>query len=144
MYLPATDDAPTQQGESTRLPAIEAGDERGVVLVVEDNAAVRALVTRSIERLGFDVVAAQNGPEARSWIEGREIKFEALVSDIVMPGSSGLDVARVFREHYDLKRIVLMSGYAEDEIGPVEHLPKDIRFVQKPLTSKALAEALTT
>ena len=113
------------------------------MLVVEDNDAVRSLVTRSIERMGFDVVAAANGSEARERIEARGAEFEALVSDIVMPGTSGVEVARIFRSRFVDKRIVLMSGYAEDEIGPIEQLPSDIRFLKKPLTSATLAEALS-
>ena len=60
-----------------------------------------------------------------------------------MPGVGGVEVARLFRARFALKRIVLMSGYAEDEIGPIERLPSDIRFVQKPVTAKMLGEALT-
>ena len=81
--------------------------------------------------------------EARAWIEDRDHSFDALISDIVMPGISGVEVARLFRSRFAHERIVLMSGYAQDEIGPIEELPPDIRFVQKPLTSQMLTRALT-
>ena len=142
VYLPATDEDLTETLSTSIKPRTRIHGNRGLVLVVEDNPAVRALVTRSIERLGFGVVAAQNGAEARRWVEDRTQNFEALVSDVVMPGTSGVEVARIFRSRFADKRIVLMSGYAEEEIGPMEGMPSDIRFAQKPLTSQMLSEAL--
>ncbi len=142
VFLPATNATLSTPHAASPPPTASRGGERGRVLVVEDNEAVRALVTRSIERLGFDVVAAANGFAARELIEDRSMHFDALVSDIVMPGTSGVEVARLFRDRFVHERIVLMSGYAEDEIGPIEKLPGDIRFVQKPLTSATLAMAL--
>ncbi len=142
VFFPSTDAEVTLTNSEPR-PSKPADDRRGTVLVVEDNTSVRDLITRTIERLGFSVIAAQDGDDARRWIEDRDQDFECLVSDIVMPGVSGVEVARLFRARFALKRIVLMSGYAEDEIGPIERLPSDIRFVQKPVTAKMLGEALT-
>ncbi len=142
VFLPATE-AELTPGTSEPAHTRAIDGRLRTVIVVEDNASVRELVTRTLERLGFRVVAARNGPEARARIEDREQTFEALVSDIVMPGLSGVEVARLFRARFAKKRIVLMSGYAQDEIGPIERLPSDIRFVQKPLTAKRLSEALT-
>ncbi|GEM_PF-3776746 len=143
VFLPATDAEITGTVRDDRRGARPVGPGLGSVLVVEDNPSVRALVTRAIERLGFQVVAAQDGVEARDWIEDRDQDFEALVSDIVMPNVSGIEVARLFRARFARRRIVLMSGYAEDEIGPIEQLPSDVRFVQKPVTAKTLGDALT-
>jgi two-component system cell cycle sensor histidine kinase/response regulator CckA len=141
VFLPGTDAELTRpMPEPRRTHTIDG--RRRTVLVVEDNDSVRALVTRTLVRLGFEVVAAQDGHEAQAWIEDRERDFEALISDIVMPGRSGVEVARLFRARFARRRIVLMSGYAEDEIGPIERLPSDIRFVQKPITAKILGEAL--
>ena len=61
-----------------------------------------------------------------------------------MPGSSGIEVARIFRRHFPKARIVLMSGYTEDEIGPIDQFPSDVRFVSKPLSARMLGNALTT
>ncbi|MEM9177266.1 MAG: PAS domain S-box protein [Myxococcota bacterium] len=141
VFLPATD-AELSLPTTSRTATKTVDGRMRSVLVVEDNAAVRELVTRTIERLGFSVVAAPDGNVARAWIEEGDREFEALVSDIVMPGISGVEVARLFRARFARKRIVLMSGYAEDEIGPLERLPSDIRFVQKPVTAKMLGEAL--
>ncbi|MBB83574.1 MAG: hypothetical protein CL931_07160, partial [Deltaproteobacteria bacterium] len=141
VFFPSTD-AEVTLPDSEPRPSKPADDRRGTVLVVEDNTSVRDLITRTIERLGFSVIAAQDGDDARRWIEDRDQDFECLVSDIVMPGVGGVEVARLFRARFALKRIVLMSGYAEDEIGPIERLPSDIRFVQKPVTAKMLGEVL--
>ncbi|MCR9095415.1 MAG: ATP-binding protein [bacterium] len=141
VFLPWTDAPLTvPETQANAGAAIEGGLR--TVLVVEDNPDVRALVTRTLERLGFSVVAAQDGNEAKAWIEDRDRDFEALISDIVMPGVSGVEVARLFRARFTRQRIILMSGYAEDEIGPIEQLPSDIRFVQKPVTAKVLGDAL--
>ncbi len=141
VFLPSTDAELTRPEALPRRAASVDGHLR-TVLVVEDDASVRALVTRTLERLGFSVVAAQDGREAQRWIEDRERDFEALVSDVVMPGPSGIDVARLFRARFARERIILMSGYAEDEIGPIDQLPSDTRFVRKPITAKLLADAL--
>ena len=142
VFLPSTNAALTSSTPGAPVPRDGSAGDQGVVLVVEDNEAVRALVARTVERLGFEVVEAANGSEAIERIEAPGAEYEALVSDIVMPGASGVELARCFRSRFANRRIVLMSGYAEDEIGPLEALPSDIRFVQKPLTSATLAAAL--
>ena len=145
VFFPETKAELTTHAEVIEEDSLKTrGDKQGTVLIVEDNSAVRLLISTAIERLGFSVVTAENGEEARAYIEESQIDLEALVSDIVIPGPSGIEIARLFRSRFAKKRIILMSGYAEDEIGPRDRLPGDIRFVQKPVSAKEIGRALSS
>ena len=56
----------------------------------------------------------------------------------------GIEVALLFRARFARRRIALTSGYAEDEIGPIEQLPSDVRFVQIPVAAKTLGDAFNS
>jgi len=102
--LPRTDLAPEQ---AANAPALHA--PRGRVLVVDDDDQVRRLTERMLRHAGYDVTAAASGPDALA--VARDTPFDILLTDMVMPGMSGRDLARELgREHPDT-RIIFMSGY---------------------------------
>jgi len=118
-----------------------AGTPRGTVLLVEDDRAVRRVTARMFQRAGFEVVEAGDGAEAISLVEGYEGRIDLVLSDVVMPGMSGREVMeRLQEKHPDLK-IVLTSGYSEEELTP-DVKEKATAFLPKPFSPEALGRLL--
>ena len=90
--------------------------------------------------LGCDTLIASNGKEAREILD-RETGLDLLISDVVMPGESGLDLARAISRTYPNIRIALMSGYTQDEIRTDGSL-EAIAFLAKPVSRAQLQEFL--
>ncbi|MEX0837819.1 MAG: ATP-binding protein [Gemmatimonadota bacterium] len=141
--LPATTDAArVADAQAVRAPA---GRLDGIqVLLVEDQAHLRTVLAKVLTRAGATVATASNGEEAIRVAE--EAPPDIVVSDVVMPLLSGPElVRRLSAERSDLA-IVLMSGYAGDEIVPRELL-ESARFLHKPFAAddlvRAVADALT-
>ena len=114
VYLPITEERPVVDSESvTSLP--NGAGER--IVLVEDEEPVRRLVTRILERAGYDVLALGSGAEALDQIcpDGR---YDLLLTDVVMSGMSGVELAdRLTSQHSELK-VLLMSGYTEEVLFP--------------------------
>ncbi len=106
------------------------------VLVVEDDDAVREGLCKLLALSGYAPVAVASGEEAIALPSGE--LFSLLISDLVLPGIHGGDLVRLLRERWPSLRVILMSGYAEDEA--VRHLAADpgVRFLQKPFDLAAL------
>jgi PAS domain S-box-containing protein len=114
----------------------------GVVLVVEDNPAVRRLTRRILETAGYTVLAAPNAaPALRAVVRWGE-RIDALVTDIVMPGMNGLDLAaRIVEQEPDIG-VVFISGNADGVLGRDAELRAAGTFLAKPFTSDALRRAV--
>jgi DNA-binding response OmpR family regulator len=78
------------------------------ILLVEDNAELCNLIRERLVTSGHQVVVAENGARAFEWM--RQMEFETLISDILMPEKDGLEVIEEFRRCFPAKRIVAMSG----------------------------------
>jgi CheY-like chemotaxis protein len=111
-----------------------------LVLLVEDEAAVRRLGRRILERKGYQVVEADSGEAALRIFERMAPDIALLVSDVVMPGMSGGELARRLRIIKPSLRILFTSGYAADAIAQHGALEADTAFLEKPFTPDALAQ----
>ena len=117
-----------ERHDTVQVPAPSAAGERSV-LVVDDDAALARSTQRILERAGFDVIVADDGTTAVQAIMGRP--FDVIVTDIQMPGMSGLDLLRIVRA-YDLDvPVILTTGEPKVEtameavsLGALEYLPK--------------------
>jgi len=114
---------------------------QGTVLLAEDQADVRALTVRCLERLGYEVVVAADGVEAWELAEGRD-PVTVVLTDVVMPGLGGVDLARRLRTIWPHVPVVFVSGYAQDPQAADELRELGSAILQKPYTLAALAEAL--
>jgi two-component system cell cycle sensor histidine kinase/response regulator CckA len=133
-------------GRAAPAPAAATGVlPRGTetVLLVEDEPIVRQAVTTTLERAGYRVLHAGNGPEAlRLWEENRQ-DIRLLLTDIVMPqGISGRELAARLRTSDAALRVIFMSGYSPDMAGRELHLQPGQEFIQKPYSSQQLLEAV--
>ena len=112
------------------------------ILVVEDNAQVRALTAARLRRLGYGVTEAENGPRALATLESG-VMPDLVFSDVVMPGGmSGFDVARAIWQHHPNQKILLTSGFAENLAPADDPLFADSTILRKPYSLAELARAI--
>jgi two-component system cell cycle sensor histidine kinase/response regulator CckA len=141
VYLPAAT-GDIERAAATAKPAPPPPTESltGLkVLLVEDEPAVRAVLTRSLTRLGVDVTAASGGDEALARLAERT--FDVMVSDIMMPGIDGVALAEKAKTIDPGLRVVLMSGFAQSPLRDAARAP-GIEFLAKPFAAADLAAAL--
>jgi PAS domain S-box-containing protein len=112
----------------------------GTVLVVDDEHAVRTLARRTLERAGFEVVTAENGAEALEVFGEHHDKIVGVLLDLTMPVMGGAETFRRLRAIDPDVRVVLSSGYNEQEAS--EHFGQGrlVGFVQKPYRPRALRD----
>jgi CheY-like chemotaxis protein len=108
------------------------------VLVVEDEAIIRSLVVRTLREQGYEVVEARYGSEALERWEERRDDVGLLVSDVVMPGMSGVELAKRLAGDRPELRILLMSGFADPLAGEPLSAPSGSAFLEKPFTPSEL------
>ena len=123
----------------------EAEPVRGgaeTVLVVEDEPWVRELTTRVLTERGYHVLTAANGADALELAGQNGTRLDALVTDVVMPGMNGTEVAARLRRLRPELRVVYMSGYAEHAVVQQGVLEDGIAFVSKPFAPDQLARTL--
>jgi len=137
VYLPRVDEPVTQPEPRPAQPPIHPGDE--TILLVEDEPEVRSLVQRILKTQGYTVVTAANPDEAIA--VAREFKgtIQVMVTDVVMPGMSGLQLAARLMPMRPNMRVLFVSGYTHDAIGHHGVLDPGTAFLQKPFTPNALA-----
>jgi CheY-like chemotaxis protein len=104
------------------------------VLVVEDNRAVRLMMAVTLEREGYHVDTAANGDEALALARSGRI-FDLLVTDLVMPGMSGRNVADAVSVISPATEVMFVSGYVDETAASASF----VHFLQKPFTPTALA-----
>src|SRR6185503_11115637 len=124
---PVTQPVSGLDGTDAPLPTGE-----GKVLLVEDESAVRALARDFLQLFGYEVVEAASGEEALELFESHRRSLRAVVSDIVMPGMSGLELARRLTALEPSTKILLVSGYAYDSFESADLAREGFVFLQKP------------
>ena len=110
------------------------------VLLVEDEDAVRGLARQILEQEGYSVLEASRGEEALSLSAAYEQPIQLLLTDVVMPETSGKEVADRLRTLRPDIKVLFMSGYTDDAIVHHGVLDAKVQFIQKPFTPVALAK----
>ena len=109
------------------------------VLVVEDNQQVLDITLKVLARYGYRTLAARNGDEAVRVGRDFEGKIHLLVTDVIMPGMNGKELAERLRSERPDMKVLFMSGYTENIIVQKGILPTDIHYIQKPFSFEGLA-----
>src|SRR5579883_780252 len=137
VYLPRTE----QAGEGAKPNSALRPPPRGTetVLVVEDDAAVRALTRHILQHAGYAVLEAAGGDEALRVATGHTGRIHLLVTDVVMPGLGGRAAAERLAERHHGLRVLFVSGYTDDAVVRHGVLHDRVNFLQKPFTPAALA-----
>jgi PAS domain S-box-containing protein len=113
----------------------------GRILLVEDNDLLRASVSGKLERLGYSVTAAPAGPQGVVALEN-SAPFDLVLTDIVMPGMSGADLAREVQRRWPRTKVLMTSGYSAAAVFGKVQVPHGIRVLPKPFTNAQLSEAV--
>ncbi len=134
IYLPVTDEAPVEHSASPPVAVAHTGSE--TILVVEDDELMRALVCDVLEMSGYSVRTAASPEEALREAEERQI--DLVITDVVMPGMTGVDLAERIREHHPRLQILFMSGYTDRALVARGVLEPGVNFISKPFSNRAL------
>jgi PAS domain S-box-containing protein len=111
------------------------------VLVVEDEAPLRALTRRLLEKLGYTVLVASDAADALRIFEA-EASIDVVLTDVVMPGASGPELTRSLGERRPDLTVIYMSGYTEEAIVHHGVLAPGVAFLHKPFTSETLGRKI--
>ena len=113
-----------------------------IILVVEDEPAVRALVRDTLRSRGYRVLEANDGMEALLLVSQYRDAIDLLLTDIVMPQMGGRELAEHLRGQSPDLKVMFMSGYTDDEILKHGVVAARVEFLQKPFTPHALANRI--
>jgi len=137
IYLPRVEEAAEPMGTiKTTLPE-NGGSE--TVLLVEDEESVRQLVRETLEAKGYKVIEAEDGEVAMQKLNELHEHLDMLITDVVMPGMSGRELAARLSATHPHTRVLYLSGYTEDAIVHEGVLEPGTAFLQKPFTLQMLS-----
>jgi len=136
VYLPQVAATP----HKTETAVVELAPSGGMetILLVEDEDVVRGLAAKILEQSGYKVLAASRGAEAIQMCRQRTEPIHLLLTDVVMPETSGKEVADRMTELLPGLRVLYMSGYTDEAIVHHGVLDSNVEFIQKPFTPFAL------
>jgi PAS domain S-box-containing protein len=137
LYFPRVNEAPAPEPGSPALPELLRGAE--TILLVEDQDDVRDLARDVLELSGYQVLEARNGAHALRVAAAHAPPIHLLVTDVVMPQLGGRELAATLGAARPGMRVVFMSGYAAEALGPRGVVDPGVPFIQKPFAPEALA-----
>jgi two-component system, cell cycle sensor histidine kinase and response regulator CckA len=132
--------APPQQHASQLHASMPAPVHGVTVLVVEDEPSVRGLVTAALRREGYQVLQAESGKAAID-AASQAGRIDVLLTDVAMPGMSGIELASTLSRTQADMRVVVMSGHPPDALG-LPRLQRPIEFLAKPFTPRELRQRM--
>jgi two-component system cell cycle sensor histidine kinase/response regulator CckA len=140
VYLPRVEDA-AEESMRRKTPLVE---QRGseTILLVEDEEPVRELVRTILEGQGYEVIAAGAPREAEEITRSFKREIHLLLTDVVMPGTSGRELAARIMEVRPRIRVLYMSGYTENVVTTGGMLEEGLAFLQKPFSPAVLTQKI--
>jgi CheY-like chemotaxis protein len=125
--------------EASAKPApVTAGVKPSTILLAEDEQGVRTFLEMALTRAGHTVIATRTGPEAIEAGRNAVQPIDLLITDVVMPGLSGPDVADQLRRLHPGMRVLFLSGYSSHTALPDRVTAEPASFLQKPFTVDTL------
>jgi len=132
--------------ETAAKPVAPARAERPLdsyrILVVDDEPLVLAVVQRILKRAGFSPIAYSEPQEAIAVARDDDDGFDLLITDVVMPGTSGVEVYKAVRERHPDQRVIFISGYSDGRLNELRALPGEYAFVEKPFDRVGLIDVV--
>ena len=140
IFLPKVDEVISSTGRSLRLNKNLRGEE--TILVVEDEKSLRSMICKMLRANGYKVMEAADGAQALKVSEGYDGEIDLLLTDVVMPGMSGKDLADLITDQRPGIAVLFMSGYTDNEIVHQGVLFPGTYFIQKPFTPESLGKKI--
>jgi len=140
LYLPRIESKAEKLVTERQTRSMPGGRE--TILLVEDDVTVRELATRLLKKLGYTVLSAPDGGHAFMLVEKYEGQIDLLLTDVVMPGINGLQLAeRLMKLKPDL-RVLFTSGYTENIVVHHGVIEENLNFIAKPYNPQTLSRKL--
>ncbi|MBC8316738.1 MAG: response regulator [Desulfobulbaceae bacterium] len=140
IYLPVSEKGIDEDGKGMTPFHLNKGTE--TILVVDDEEPVRSVVRSVLESLGYTVILAKNGNEACRIFEENNANVDMLLTDIIMPGMSGVKLAEILKSKKAGLKVLLTSGYAEEIVRKKDLLKPDVEFLEKPIIPSLLTQKI--
>jgi CheY-like chemotaxis protein len=140
VLLPTTDEAPQLDRDEPTGDGLQGQGQ--TILVVEDEAALREVTSRILRRGGYVVLAADGGDSALTLAAEHPGVIDVLLTDVVMPGMLGKEVAHRLLMQRPTTRVLYMSGYAQPVLASHGTLDPDVYLLEKPFTGTELLTAI--
>jgi PAS domain S-box-containing protein len=142
IYLPRTSVEQVAGPRTTPPRSLPAGGREGTILLVEDDETVRSSVQRMLLRLGYSVLAAENGEVALTVAQENRGKFDIVLTDMMMPVMNGRAFVDALMQEQPTLRVIYMSGYTAGALDGETQTNPNHFFLQKPFTIDELASVL--
>ena len=140
IYFPVTRPVPAAAPVKAGAPTAKTLDSDLTILIADDEVALRRAVTELLRSAGHRVLEAESSTQALEIARNHKQRIDVLLTDIVMPGMRGTELARKVSQAHPETQVIYMSGYAEN--FSEAHLPEDSIFLQKPFRFASLLEQL--
>ena len=139
LYFPRVKESAAELASTPSQPLVQA---RETVLVVEDEQAVRELTVKMLKRLGYTILTAASGAEALEVSRKHAGLISVMLTDVVMPGMSGRQLADALRPERPDMKVLFLSGYTDDTIVQHGVLDEEVHFLSKPFSHDVLSKKL--
>ena len=136
IYFPRVQGLADRAARPPQRTSTAGGSE--TILLVEDEMAVRRLARRLLKQQGYTVLEASHGLEALRLASQQNSPIHLLLTDVVMPGMSGPELALHLSREQPAMKVLYMSGYADEALGHHGVLAEGMEFLQKPFTPQDL------
>ncbi len=134
LYFPAQAETAADPVEAEAKPPVMDQPGSGAVLLVEDEASVRAFAARALRMSGFSVIEADCAESALDVLADPDLHIDVFLSDVIMPGRNGPSWVTEALEQRPGTRVVFMSGYAEESFAEQQATLAESRFLPKPFS----------
>jgi CheY-like chemotaxis protein len=138
VFLPLTGETPKAPREPP--PNGAPFRSKGTILVAEDEPVVRQMVAEALRAAGYLPLLAKDGVEAVQLAQSHSARIELFLTDMIMPGMSGLAAAKEVRARHPETEVLVLSGYSADAIENQQVLAEKIPFLPKPVTPAVLVQ----
>ena len=140
IYLPASTKPEEEVDGKSAVRALLEGNE--TILIVDDNASIRQLIVETLKPLGYNCLQAGCGEDAVNVLRKHGGEVHLLLTDVVMPGMSGRELAETIRKERPGIKVIFMSGYTENIIAHHGVLEHGINYISKPVTPVTLTQKI--
>jgi two-component system cell cycle sensor histidine kinase/response regulator CckA len=137
IYLPAVREQVNGSSQNTLSKPVRNSK---TILLVEDEDPVREVTALLLQSLGYQVLQVSGAEEALNLVQSDGTKIDLLLTDVIMPGMSGRELADAFRVHDPQIKVLFQSGHTDDIVVRHGILNAEVAFLQKPYSIDALAK----